>query len=268
MRETLALVRASWLTALSYRMSMVFSLVSLLVTVVPVYFVARALQPVAAKAIATQGGDYFSFLLVGYAAFMFISVAVNTIPGVVSGGISTGTLEALLSTRAPIPALVSGMVGYSFLWTTVKALVLLTAGVAFGMRPVLGIESFLTSVLILVLIVLAYVPFGILAAALVLAFRTTGPLPSAVLIGSGLLGGVYYPTQVIPSWIQLVSKAVPLTYGLRALRQTLLEGYPLSVVMPDVMWLVGFVILLTAISLFAITEALRYARRTGTLAQY
>jgi ABC-2 type transport system permease protein len=101
-----------------------------------------------------------------------------------------------------------------------------------------------------------------------LAFRTTGPLSSVVLILSGLLGGVYYPTNVIPEGIQKLSLAVPLTYGLRALRRTLLEGMPFSAVAPDVITLLGFVVLLTSVGLLVLTEALHYARRAGTLAQY
>jgi ABC-2 type transport system permease protein len=266
MREAAALIRASWTTALSYRLSMVFSIMSLLATVLPLYFVAGALQPVMAKSIAAQGGEYFPFLLVGMIGYLFITTAVNAVPGAISSGISTGTLEALLSTRAPLPALLAGLTGYSFIWTAVKSLVLIAAGLVLGMPLVWS--SALTSVLILVLIVLAYLPFGLISAALILAFRTTGPLSSVVLILSGLLGGVYYPTQVIPSWIQRLSDVIPLTYGLRALRQTLIEGAPFSAVANDVVTLVGFVIFLTAVSLFALTEALRYARRSGTLAQY
>ena len=54
MREALALIRASWNTALSYRLSMLLSLVSLLVTVVPLYFVANALQPVSDDDVARR----------------------------------------------------------------------------------------------------------------------------------------------------------------------------------------------------------------------
>jgi len=61
---------------------------------------------------------------------------------------------------------------------------------------------------------------------------------------------------------------VPLAPGLRALRQTLLNGASLGSVMPDVMLLVGFIVMLNAIGFLAFVEALRYARRTGTLAQY
>lgn len=266
MREAWALIVASWKTALSYRLSMIFSLVSLIVTVIPVYFVANALQDTMAHAIASQGGQYFAFLLIGMIAFSFIMTAVNSVPGVVSSGISSGTLEALLSTRAPLPALVSGLIGYGFVWTALRGLVMLAAGLALGVHLVWG--AWLSSLFILALLILSYLPFGLLAAALQLAFRTAGPLPSAVLIVSSLLGGVYYPTHVIPSWIQRLSDVVPLTYGLRALRQTLLEGVPFASVLPDVATLVGFVVLLTAVSLFALSAALHYARRSGTLAQY
>ncbi|HEY7877178.1 MAG TPA: ABC transporter permease [Gemmatimonadaceae bacterium] len=266
MREAWALVVASWKTALSYRLSMVFSLVSLVVTIVPVYYVAKALQSTMAHSIVAQGGEYFAFLLVGMIAFSFIMTAVNSVPGVVSTGIASGTLEALLSTRASLPALVSGLIGYGFVWTAVRALVMLGAGLVLGVHLVWS--AWFSSLVILALIVLAYLPVGLFAAALQLAFRTAGPLASGVLIASSLLGGVYYPTQVMPSWIPRLSDAVPLTYGLRALRQTLLDGVPFRDVLPDVATLVGFVLLLTALSLFALSEALHYARRSGTLAQY
>lgn len=266
MREAWALVVASWKTALSYRLSMIFSLVSLVVTVVPVYFVANALQTTMARSIANQGREYFAFLLIGMIALSFIMTAVNSVPGVVSSGISSGTLEALLSTRASLPSLISGLIGYGFVWTSIRGFVMLAAGLVLGVHLVWG--ATLSSLFILVLIVLAYLPFGLLAAALQLAFRTAGPLSSAVVIASSLLGGVYYPTQVIPSWIQRVSDAVPLTYGLRALRRMLLDGASFTSVLPDVATLIGFVLLLTAVSLFALSEALHYARRSGTLAQY
>ncbi|HEX5437348.1 MAG TPA: ABC transporter permease [Gemmatimonadaceae bacterium] len=266
MREAFALVRASWFSATSYRLNMVMSLAALLVSVVPLYFITHALQPVMANAIKTQGGQYFGFLLVGMVAFSFVTVAVNGLAGAVRTGISTGTLEALLATRASLPSLLSGLMGYGFLWTGLRGVLLLAAGVLFGAHVALvGVPA---SVLVLVLLILSYVPFGILGAALVLAFRTTGPILTGVLSASALLGGVYYPTHVIPSWIRSLSDAVPLTYGLRALRRTLLEGASLRAVAPDLLILTAFVIVLMSLAVVALAFALRYARRAGTLAQY
>jgi ABC-2 type transport system permease protein len=191
---------------------------------------------------------------------------VNSLPGTVGSGIATGTLEALLGTPTRLPTLLAGLVTYSFLWTALRAIVLLGAGLAFGVHYAWG--RLLPSLVVLLLIVLAYVPIGIIAAAFVLAFRSAGPIPQVVVVLSGLLGGVYYPTHVIPEGIQKVSDFMPLTYGLRALRRTLLEGQSFGDVSSDLAMLLLFVAVLMVTSVYGFTIALRYARRAGTLAQY
>lgn len=268
MRSAFALILASWRTQRSYRVSIVLSILMLGVTVLPVYFVSKALQPYMASSIVDQGRNYFGFLVIGMIALMFVSTTVSSIPDAIGAGIGNGTLEALLATRASIPSLLAGMVGYSFLWTAVKGVLFLAFALALGLH--LSFGATLSGLVILLLIVLAHVPFALLAASLVLAFRTTASIPSAVMVASGLLGGVYYSmsAKAVPAWVQTLSNYVPLAPGLRALRQTLLDGASLSAVMPDVLLLIGFVVLLNAIGGLAFVEALRYARRTGTLAQY
>jgi ABC-2 type transport system permease protein len=266
MREALALVRASWLTASSYRLGMMMSLGGLIVTILPMYFVAGALQPVLAERISTEGGNYFGFLVVGVLAFSFLSTAVNAVSGAIASGISTGTLEAMLSTRARLRALIAGLVGYAFTWTAVRGALTIVMAVLLGVR--LSAAHSGIALLILALIVMAYFGIGLMAAAMVLAFRTTGPLPQVVLLLSGLLGGVYYPTSVIPSWIQSLSSVVPLTYGLRALRRVWLDGLALREVIPDVVTLAGLAIALLALGVAVFAIGMRYARRAGTLAQY
>ena len=126
----------------------------------------------------------------------------------------------------------------------------------------------LPSLLILLLIVLSYLPFGIFAASLVLAFRATGPFPGAIVTASALLGGVYYPTQVIPSWILGISNFIPLSYGLRSLRRSLLDGAPLSTSAADLTVLSVATVVLMAMSLGGFLKALSYAKHSGSLTQY
>lgn len=266
MRRAMALVRASWLTAASYRFNLFVSLVSLLVMVIPVYFVAQALQPVMAESIAGQGGEYFAFVLVGIITLMLLTTAVTSLPTALGSSIASGTFEALLGTRARLGEIVAGMVGYAFIWTAIRMLLLLLVGWILG-APLIG-ERLPAALLILGLIILAYLPFGLFAASGVLAFKTSGSLPAAVLTVSGLLGGVYYPTQVIPSWLQDLSMVVPLTYGLRALRAVVLEGGSLRASAPDLAVLAGFALALLAASLYVFTTAVRHAKVSGTLAQY
>lgn len=266
MREALAFVRQDVLTNASYRVRALFSLVGLVIFVVPIYFIADALQPVMARSIDTQGGQYFAFLLVGMIALRWLVAAVTTLPQTVASAVRSGTLESLFVTPVPLRALVAGMMGYKLLWTALESLVMVIVGLLLGAR--FAGANTLAALVILALITAAYTAVGVVGAALILLFRTTGPLLNLVLLGSSLLGGVYYPTHVIPSWIEQLSTVVPLTYGLRALRQTFLEGMSFRAVSADVGILALFAGVLLAGSLYALNRAVRHSRRTGTLAQY
>lgn len=266
MRSVAALTRADWVVFSSYRLQLAISVAALVATVVPVYFVAGALQPVMENAIQGEAHHAFGFILVGMATLSLVSVAVTALPGQIGAGIRTGTLEALLATPTPLPSLLVGMAGFKIQWAAIRAALFLAAGWALGAD--LALTHLVPAILIIVLLVATHLAFGLAAAALVIAFRTAGAIPKAVLFASGLLGGVYYPTHVIPSWLQSASALLPLTYGLRALRRVLLQGAHLSEVATDLEILVVIGAGLTVVGAAAVAAALRYARARGTLAQY
>lgn len=266
MRKTLALIRASWLTSLSYRLETFFSFLSLLAGMVPLYLISKALQPMMSNVIASEAPEYFGFVLIGLLSFTFVQASVSSLHGALGGEISSGSLEALLATPTPLIWLLLGMVGQSFSMTIIRTVYCMIFATAFGTHFIWS--GLPTALLALLLIILVYLPFGIIAAALVLAFRTTGPFPAAVTTFSGLLGGVYYPSHVVPSWLEGVSALVPLTYGLRAVRRSILDGAPFSASASDLLLLLTAAAVMLTISLSVFVAALRYAKRMGTLAQY
>lgn len=266
MSRILALTKANWRVMSSYRIQLLMSMAALIVSIVPLYFISQAVQPVMAASIRDQGGNAFGFLVVGLAAFTLITVCVTALPGAVAGGISNGVFEALLATPTSTPVLMLGLNAFDLTLAALRCAILLVAGWLLGANFAHG--QLLPGIAILGLLVLAHVPLGYIGAALVIAFRTAGPLPKGLMLASGLLGGVYYPTTVIPSWLRSVSEYLPLSHGLRALRQVVLQNASLSAVAPDLLAVVGAALLLHAIAAVAVHSALRYARRRGTLAQY
>jgi ABC-2 type transport system permease protein len=266
MREAMALIRVRWLTIVSYRTQTLMSFAGLLVSVVPVYFISRALQPMMAASIQNEGQQYFAFVVVGLMAFAFINTATGALHGTFSADVSSGALEAMLATPVSMPALLAGMLGQAFTWTALRATMLLGGAALFGAQ-VLWSKAVLAAA-VLALLILTYIPLGIVAAALVVAFRTTGPFPTAVVGVSMVLGGVYYPTSAIPSWLGFASKLVPMTYGLRALRRVFIDGAPLGAVSGDLVVLCGFAVVLFAASFAFFSWAVAHSRHAGTLAQY
>ena len=265
-RAIAALVRAGWLTAISYRVRFTFSLLSIVVTIVPLYFVSRALQPLMAPVIATEGVHYFAFVTLGMFAVSVVGSALTALPDAISTDLKSGFFEAVVSTPTGPGAVAVGLSGYSIMRNTLRGAILVMAGAVLGIN--LAWERLPEALVIVLLIVLAHFGISLVAGAFVIAFRTNVAIPQMVLLASGLLGGVYYPTAVIPSWIERVSEVVPLAYGLRALRHTLLDGQGFDLVLNDVLVLLTFAIVLLTTGAMAYRASLGYARQAGSLSQY
>jgi ABC-2 type transport system permease protein len=276
MRSALALIRVSFLTAASYRFAMFVSIASLGLQIVPTYFIGRTLDPFMAPAIQGQGGDYFGFLVVGTIAYLLLAASVDALPRALERGISTGTLELIFSTPSSTPSLLVGLTGYELLWTAARCLVVLGAAAAFGFHA--HWSRIPEAVAILALVVATYFGVGMVAGAMIIAFRRTAAVQTIVIVGSAMFGGVTYPPSLVtsavsrysnaPVWISRLTEVVPLTYGLRAVRQVTIDGAPLRAVVSDVGILAIFCLVFVSVGSLAMTYALRRARAEGTLSQY
>lgn len=265
-RTIWALLRVDALQAATYRLRLALSVGGMLVAVVPLYYIAGALQTTVADAIRGEGHQYFGFVLIGSVVVSLVGVSTNALPQAIGSGVSTGFLESLFTTRSRRSAILVGLTSYAILWTLLRGALVLGFGAAMGAAfhwTALG-----PALVIILLIITVHWAIGLLGGAMVLLYRTAGPLSSAVVLSTTLIAGVYFPTRSLPAWLQWAPPFVPATYGLRALRRVFIEGSPLADVLPDVMILVGLAIVLLTMGVAVFRLALGHALRTGSLSQY
>jgi ABC-2 type transport system permease protein len=262
----MALLRAGFLTRLTYRVGFTFSFLSLAFQAVPMFYIARALQPFMDAPGRLQGTPYFAWLVLGTVAFLILVASLDSLPRAIENGLITGQLEALLSTPASVRTVFAGLASGDIVWSIIKALVYLLCGAILGAR--FHWVNLPLGALILGLLILATVPFGIVAGSFLIAFRRAGPLQTLVVLLSQFLGGIYYPTNMIPTWVQDISRVLPVTYALRSLRGVLIDGRGLRDVTGDLAILAAMAVVLLGGSMLCLRVSLRYARRTGGLAQY
>jgi ABC-2 type transport system permease protein len=261
-----ALTRASWYQAKSYRVSLVMQAGGLLLTVIPIYFIATALQPTMARTITAESEQYFAFIMVGSIALMFVTTAISALQGTIATGISNGYFESLLMTPAPVPSLLFGLTAYPLLLATVRATVMIIAGWTLGAQIVWS--QAIPALLIILLLFAVHWGIGLIGSGLVMAFRTAGPLNQIVTTVSIFFGGVYYPVSAIPSWLRNVADVTPLAYGLRALRRVLLLGDGVGAVANDLAILAAMGVFTLIVGTAAFSMALSYAKKAGTLSTY
>ena len=120
----------------------------------------------------------------------------------------------------------------------------------------------------LALSVISFASIGIIAAAVIMVVKRGNPVTVIFASVANLVSGVYYPVEVLPDWLQVISRLMPLTYALRLMRKALLAGASWSELANDFMALLAFCLILFPLSLVVFRTAVQRARLEGTLAHY
>jgi len=109
---------------------------------------------------------------------------------------------------------------------------------------------------------------GMLSASFMMTVKRGDPVNFLINATATLFGGVYFPVEVLPDSLRIVSRALPITYSLDAMRKVLLVRAGVSDVTTELVVLTAFAVLLLPIGLLVFRHALRQARRDGTLGQF
>lgn len=263
--QAFAFLRRDLLLQSSYRAAFLLSLVGILFSVAIFYYLGKLIGPAIEGRLG--GSDYFSFVLIGIAFYNYLGTALNSFSGSIRQAQMTGTLEPVLVTPIAIPTMLFGSSLYSFLYTSLTAVAYLVVAALFFdfdlSHANLG-SAFVT----LGLTIVAFSGLGILSASFTLRWKRGDPITFFLGTASALLGGVYFPIEIVPDWLQHIAAWIPLTYALSAMRGALLDGDSLSLLAGDLAMLALFAILLVPLSVLAFSRALTAARREGTLSQY
>ena len=123
-----------------------------------------------------------------------------------------------------------------------------------------------TAVMFMLLGSFSFVGIGMIAAILPLLYVERGAQMTFVLQSCILLvSGVYYSVDVLPEWMQVLSRLSPATYVLEGVRAGLVQGTPVTeLTVPDLAADRGRLVLIP-FGLWAFGRAERYAKRTGKL---
>jgi ABC-2 type transport system permease protein len=254
-------------TETSYRLGFLTSLGGILFNTATFFFVSELIGDSARPYLAPYNSDYFSFVIIGVAFSGYFGVGLNGFARALREAQTTGMLEAMLMTPAPLAVIVSGSALWSYAFTTVRVLLYLLLG-SLLLTLRLGGANYLAALVSLVLSTVAFASIGIIAAGIIMIIKRGEPVTSLFGAFASLVGGIYYPVEILPGWLQFFSNLVPVTYAVRALRLALLTGAGWAELSRDLLILAGFTVVLLPVSLYIFRRAVDVARDDGSLAHY
>ena len=266
MTRVIAFLRRDLLLQTSYRFAFVLQFAGVFFNMLVFYFLSTMVGAGAAPYLEPYGGDYFSFVLIGLAFSGYFGVGLNSFSGNLREAQTTGTLEAMLMTPTSLRTIILSSSLYDYGFVTLQVFVYLFLGVLLFDVQLTG--NIPAALLILVLTIISMTAIGIVAASFIMVLKRGDPVTWLFNSIGLLLGGVYYPVRVMPDWLQTLSRLIPVTYALDAMRRALLTGATFQELLPDIIALVVFCVVLAPLSLFIFRQAVYRAKVDGSLAHF
>ncbi len=266
-RVLIAFVRKDFLLEVSYRFATALAFVELLSGLLIFFFIDRLFGQEVVGYLEPYGVGYFAYVLLGLALFSFMGTGISGLASQMSWEQVMGTLEAILAPPLRSATLAVGLSLWGILYACGEMAGYLLVGALLIGIP-MGNANFLSVVVVLLLAVISFNGLGLLAASVIVVFKRGNPVAWFFQGVAGLLGGVYFPVEVLPDWLQALSALLPVTYAVRGLQLAVYRGASLTTLQGEILPLAFLSAVLLPLGLFSFAAAIRRAKRDGSLAHY
>lgn len=201
---------------------------------------------VVTEGIVPGSSNYFNFVAPGIMAMTVMMSVMTGLPGAISQEKEVGTMDGMMV--APINRL-SIILGKTLAQTArglLQGVIILALAVwLFGVT----IQGNILLVFGLLLLgVFSFVGLGIVLTSFAKDQQTATMLMTTLLFPMMFLSGVFFPIQQMPWYMQDISKVLPLTYAVNALRKVMVLGAGIPSITTEITVMVVFGIIMTAIA--------------------
>ncbi len=228
MRVLMAVVVKEWRVSWRYPMNAVMSLVTPVMWLAPVYFMGLTFSDSGEAAgfrASTGTGDFVAFMVLGGVVASYVRAVFWRMGFSLKEEMEQGTLESLWLTPNPRLWLLVGRSVVSVLLTGINTVaVMAIVYFLFGFEMAGNVAA---ALLILVPLIIALYGFGIAYAGVVLYVKDANTLTDVTSFLVEVVGGFNYPVTSLPRALMVVGLALPVTYGVDAIRALMLGTNPL-----------------------------------------
>lgn len=214
-------------------------------------------------AVATNYSHYFSYVLVGSIFYVYVVASLFGFGRAMFWERAQGTIEALFLSPMNYAAYMMGMAVATFATSTVDVLLLFILGNILGFK-VQHIDVLLLTVGVF-LIILALFGLGLIVNGITLTLRDRVNTANTLMTVLIVFSGIVCPIALMPEWAQIVSKAVPFTYGLDILRSALLYNSDITTILTNILGITSLASLYVIIGIILLKRIEKNSRKKALL---
>lgn len=251
----------------SYKFQFIISIVSIFFSVYVFFFFSKLFQG-GNTYLDDYGGDYFYFLIIGICMMDMIFKVSITLNLEIRNYQLTGIFDELINMPTPIIITLLNSHIYPIMFSIFRSLIYFLVAVLFFDLNLSLNQPFILLTTVL-LTIACYLGIGIIAGSYTILFKTGNPLSNLNRISVLVAGGVFFPTTILPEWLEKISFLIPITHSLDLIRSLLMPtSTPPDFVHEKLLLLFFFATILILSGVFLCNKAINLGKKRGTLNFY
>lgn len=258
---------------LSYRTWVVMETISTVASIAMYSFMGLQVDARRMALAGYEGVSWLSFALIGVATANYLWMCISRLSHALQHEVREGTLEPIVSSLIDMKAYIIGQSLRGFLVSGYFMTGVLIVGIyVLKAQLVISLETMLSFIAVILLMIVSYIGIGVMAAGLILVYKKGDPLTFLFATITEFLGGVLFPLKYLEDIpvLHVLAWLMPYTYALDACRKIMLTGATL--LSPGVSWnifiLVVYAFVFIPIGLRVFRWGLNRIRYEGTVSTY
>jgi ABC-2 type transport system permease protein len=198
-----------------------------------------------------QGREYkqIDFILPGQLGFSILTSALFGMTLLLVTARKTLVLKRMYASPTSRVTLLAGLAISKFYQITLQTILIVGVGYYFfGFTLIHGFSSFLDIMALCGIGLLSFLGLAFIAASIAASEESAPPIVNIFSLPQLILSGSFFASSLFPSWLKPIADALPLTHLNSAMRAVAFEGSSLVAVGTDILWLLGWSVVLFIIS--------------------
>jgi ABC-2 type transport system permease protein len=176
---------------------------------------------------------FIDFFVPGIVAMSLMFNGIMSLSSAFVSWRQRGILRRIKGTPFPLWQFILSKITTQVIIALVQAVILIGLGVI--LFDVYISDSYVSLVVMIMLGALAFLSIGFLVSAFAPNSETADSAGSAITLPMMFLGGIFFPVDAAPGWLQPITAVLPLTHLANALREIMIDGATLLDVWPAVL---------------------------------
>lgn len=249
---------------MNFKYSFFFQFASPLFYLTIFYFISNYLSEISNN----QNINYFLFVSIGICMIDVLTNIVSSQAREIITLKTSGMIDEILFLDTNINSTLVAISGYSIFISIIKFIIYIFLISIFNGGFIIPLENITLFILTFLSLLISFIGMATIAGVYALAFHKAGIIPLVFIFLSVVFGSAYFPSYILPLYLQKISYLTSFSFGMDNLRLLLNHNIHIPEVLINIIFIISLSILYYSIGLALTKIFIKKIKKSGALNKF